>query len=261
MSPRAAPQAQTGFFLVEVAIAVIVFGILMAGAIAVLRLQTERAQRGETQSALDEAKQALLSYAASNGRLPCPASPTNTAPSSFGESEALVSGSCEHVRGILPWKTLNIRGMDGWGQYLSYAVTTPLTNVLADSGNRITGFTGETAGTLNLQISSTQSLTPAFVVWSHGKNGSYGINADLFTLPGSNNTDEKANDPKSISSVDLVAHAEEYDANDSTKSFDDIATWVSTYVLTGAVRGGGFCVPPNASATSCTLPPPTSSSG
>lgn len=259
MSLRPVSQTQSGFFLVEVAIAVIVFGILMAGAIAVLRLQAERAQRGETQSALDEAKQALLSYAASNGRLPCPANPANAGSSSFGEAEALVSGSCEHVRGILPWKTLNIRGMDGWGQYLGYAVGTELTHELADSTNRITSFTGDTTVGLNLQLSATQTIKPAFVVWSHGKNGSYGINADQLTMPGSNNADEKTNDPKSISSQDLVAHAEEYDASDGTKSFDDISIWVSTYVVMGAVRGGGYCVPPNGAST-CTLPPPAASS-
>jgi len=260
MSLRPVPPSQSGFFLVEVAIAVIVFGILMAGGIAVLRLQTERAQRSETQSALDEAKQALLSYAASNGRLPCPANPANAGSPNFGDSEALVSGGCQHARGILPWRTLNIRGLDGWGQYLSYAVSTELTQDLADPGNRVTSFTGDTAVSLNLQLSATQTIKPAFVVWSHGKNGSYGITADQITVPGSNSAEEMANDPKSISSQDLVAHAEVYDATDSTKSFDDISIWASTYVVAAAVRGGGFCVPPK-DASTCTLPPPAASSG
>ena len=66
-------QRQSGFTIVEIAIVLLVVGLMIGGLVAPLSSQLEQRRVGETVRAMDEAKEALMGYALRNGYLPCPA--------------------------------------------------------------------------------------------------------------------------------------------------------------------------------------------
>jgi prepilin-type N-terminal cleavage/methylation domain-containing protein len=63
-----------GFTLLELLMVLLVVAILAAGLSMPLAAQVQMRRYDETRRALDEAREALLGFAASSGRLPCPAS-------------------------------------------------------------------------------------------------------------------------------------------------------------------------------------------
>lgn len=126
-------NSQQGITLVEVALAVMITGLLMAGALMVReRAQTQRQFEG-TYDNMDAIVQALSVYVESSGRLPCPADPA--APDDLAGWERGVTASnlkaadvCEGKtrEGILPYRTIGLprqTAMDGWGYFFTYAVS------------------------------------------------------------------------------------------------------------------------------------------
>ena len=61
---------QEGFTLIEIAIAMVIIGILLGGGIPLLRMLTEQKKRNETISYMGEVKDVLIGFANINGRLP-----------------------------------------------------------------------------------------------------------------------------------------------------------------------------------------------
>ncbi len=67
------PRRQTGFSLIEIAIVLVIVGLMIGGLVTPLTVQLEQRKVAETQQALNEAKEALTGYALRYGYLPCPA--------------------------------------------------------------------------------------------------------------------------------------------------------------------------------------------
>jgi len=118
-----------GFTLTELAIVVMIVGFLIGGLLVPLTTQMEVRRIAETQRTMEMARDALLGFAASNGRLPCPAAP---APPGLGAGvEAVTAGACDNpYNGFLPAATLGIAPTDGqgyaldaWGNRIQYALT------------------------------------------------------------------------------------------------------------------------------------------
>lgn len=151
-----------GFTLLELAIVLVVLTVLSAGALGVLRAQTEATRRNETRAALLEAREALALYAAVQGALPCPDLDDN------GEPDACPASGV--AQGTLPWARLGVPGADAWGQPLQYAVPVAFTAAL-----RL-----DTAG--QLEIVGAESGSPALAnpasvalaLWSRGPDGAEG---------------------------------------------------------------------------------------
>lgn len=141
-----------GFTLIEVAMAVFIFGLLTGSILYTLAAQSDRRAIEETRRRLDQARELLLGYAAANGRLPCPARcsdwPT-CASSTYLTSDEVrdPTGKCTGggvddyyggtlavgppwvVGGLLPAATIGFaqtdtRGyaVDAWGNRIRYAV-------------------------------------------------------------------------------------------------------------------------------------------
>lgn len=91
-----------------------------------LSAQQEAAASAETQRRLNDARDALLGFAAANGRLPCPATPGTT-----GAEAPAGGGACSNPwDGFLPAITLGMSptdangyAADGWGNPIRYAIT------------------------------------------------------------------------------------------------------------------------------------------
>ena len=113
-----------GFSLLEIAITLAVLALLLGSLLVPLSTQIAQRNESATQKQLEEIKEALLGFAAANGRLPCPA----TAASKGAEVVANTStGDCSNAAGgafigFVPAVTLGLSqvdregfAVDGWG--------------------------------------------------------------------------------------------------------------------------------------------------
>lgn len=66
------PKSPSGFTLVEMAIVLMIFGFLIGGLLLPISAQVEIRSRQETRKTMDSIKEALIGFALTNGRLPCP---------------------------------------------------------------------------------------------------------------------------------------------------------------------------------------------
>jgi type II secretory pathway pseudopilin PulG len=168
-------RLQGGFSLVELAIGLVIVATLLSTLLIPLARQIEQRRTAETQRLLSEAREALLTFAAVNRRLPCPATATSNGAEVFDTGGAATNGECAFESGFLPAATLGLSAVDPQG-YLSdpfgeagaagnntnrirYAVrssqdSTFLLDGVANpftSTARISGTTPQPAGTVSLQ--------------------------------------------------------------------------------------------------------------
>lgn len=237
-----------GFTLVEMAIALLIVGLLLGGLLMPLQSQVNNQRVAETQKYLDQIRDALLGFAAANGRLPCPAS----AVSAGGESPT-GGGACAPVppyNGFLPAVTLGLSpvnaaglAIDAWGNPIRYAVTTANGSAFTTAGSmRATGI-GALAPDLRVCASATgitatdcgpaaNALTnnAVIVVYSLGRNaGSGGTGTDETANPNPNSAN---NDPVFVSHPPAEAGA-------ANGEFDDIVTWLSPNTLYNRMLAAG----------------------
>jgi prepilin-type N-terminal cleavage/methylation domain-containing protein len=117
-------KSQQGFSLIEMAIVLVILGMLLGGLIMPLSSQREVSQRQATERQLQEIRNALIGYAQVNNRLPCPAaSGAGAAPSM---AVACAPGD------FVPYTALGIRGtiiggnlVDVWQHPVHYRLANP----------------------------------------------------------------------------------------------------------------------------------------
>lgn len=131
-----------GFTLTELAIAMVIMGLLLVGAVYTLQAQIEQRNRNDTQRRLDEAKELLLNFAIVNGRLPCPARCSNwpacNVAGDGGDEMPLAGGAMpangatcfNNYAGYLPGRVIGFQPVDAagyaidtWGNRIRYAVS------------------------------------------------------------------------------------------------------------------------------------------
>ena len=129
----AAASAQLGFTLVELAMVLFIVGLLLAGALIPLTTQMEVRSIAETRRIMDQINEALIGFAQSNGRLPCPAlASTPTGTSSAGTETSTCTGT--GLVGVIPWATLGVPETDAWGRRFTYRVAGVFSNAIPASG-------------------------------------------------------------------------------------------------------------------------------
>lgn len=141
----AVPPAPTfitrGFTLTELALVLLIVGLLLGGMLMPLSMQEDIRRGADTQKTLNEARDALIGFALTNDRLPCPASATSNGLESFCSNDdypcsGTVSttkpahGRCSNpFDGFLPAAALGITPIDAQG----YAID----GFAASTANRI----------------------------------------------------------------------------------------------------------------------------
>jgi len=113
-----------GFTLTELAVVLVILGLLLAGTAATLSAQVESRNRADTQRRLEDAKELLIGFALVNGRLPCPGTAT-------GDEAGGGAAACANsYAGFLPARAIGFQptdaagfGLDAWGHRLRYAVS------------------------------------------------------------------------------------------------------------------------------------------
>ena len=186
-----------GFTLIELAIVILIGGILLGLLTGALSTYLEKQSIGKTKNRLELLQERLVQFQKVNGRYPCVARldavPDDAA---FGRE---IGGNCAAgaqagttinggVRvGMIPVRTLGLphdMAGDSWGRKLTYAVT----GILADE----TTYTHD-GGLIEINDAAGASLTNPqneghFVIVSHGKSGDGGIPilSDNFATPRAN---------------------------------------------------------------------------
>ena len=118
-----------GFSLIEMAVVLVIIGLVMGGVLGALGPQLEQKKVRDTQERIKQASEAIMAFAIANRRLPCPASAASNGDEQFGD--ALGKGKCANANGgFVPARTLGLgeRGpngvmQDAWGFGIRYAVT------------------------------------------------------------------------------------------------------------------------------------------
>lgn len=138
------PIYSKGFTLVEMAVVLVIIGLVLSGLLVSLSAQVEQKNFNENETTIDNIKEALLGYAMANGRFPCPAATPATgitAVEAFAGGGSPSNGMCaQFYNGFVPAITLglsptNTSGyiLDGWNNPIRYAVF-PLADGSTDSG-------------------------------------------------------------------------------------------------------------------------------
>jgi prepilin-type N-terminal cleavage/methylation domain-containing protein len=249
---------RAGFSLLELAITLAVLTILLGGLLVPLATQIAQRNESATQKMLEDIREALLGYAAANGRLPCPATSASNGLESFAVGGDASNGDCGNASGgafigFVPGVTLGITpldaqgfAVDAWGttqNRIRYAVSSETLNSVTNPFTRAGGMRSATmswvggAELLHVCASGTgvaQGGSPA--AW-HCAAGGDASNTLTYNAPvvlwsvganagtGGTSTDEIQNpNPVNSSSLDriFVSHVQS-----GTPEFDDIVTWMS----------------------------------
>lgn len=132
---KSLPRGHRGFTLAELAIALVILALLLAGAIIPLSSQLELRNITDTQRTMEHIREALIGFAMANGRLPCPArgqTPAGTTDSTTWAPTSVDAGNeqwdstnnrCFVLSGVVPWATLGVPEVDAWGRRFTYRVS------------------------------------------------------------------------------------------------------------------------------------------
>lgn len=113
-----------GFTLIEIAMVLVIVGLLLGGLLMPLATQVDVQRRIETEKTMEQIKEALIGFAMVNGRLPCPADPaTPTSVASAGIERPAATACAGNEYGVVPWVTLGVSELDAWGRRFTYRVT------------------------------------------------------------------------------------------------------------------------------------------
>mgnify|MGYP000308253081 CR=1 FL=1 len=162
---RHSPLLPRGFTLAELAVVLVIVGLLASGLMFSLGTQRESATTQEAQRQLENIREAVIGFALANGRLPCPALSTLANTDSNAGRE-----NCTLQHGVVPWATLGLTESDPWGNRLTYYAHSLFTASVP--AGALASFTLDTQGNAAIKDATgtgydTASALPAVIV-SHG---------------------------------------------------------------------------------------------
>jgi prepilin-type N-terminal cleavage/methylation domain-containing protein len=255
----AEPTRHRGFTLVELAMVVLIVALLLGGMLGMYSRQVELSKISDTKRTLETVRDALVGFAAANGRLPCPAT------SASNGLEAPAGGTCTVSTvsmpgvGFVPASTLALTPvdnqgflLDAWGSRVRYAVTisSPISSEFTTQGqirakltdldpntpapdlqvcSTATGVTGAGTGSAACASASTLTTNAVAVIFSVGKNGVLGGT-------GGAGTDES----KNLDGDRVFISHESASSSAPNGEFDDILIWLSPPILYNRILSGGL---------------------
>lgn len=241
--PPAPTFSQQGFSLVEMAVVLVIFALLIGGILMPMGVQRDLKLAADTLQQLEDAREALLGFLVVNGRLPCPDTDND------GQENGS-PGNCTGLEGNLPHATLGIQRGDPYGWLLRYRVANVFTTTfkITDTGDITIVTRGDnpaTVGTSEAKFQGTLASGAPAALWSVGKNGRGGIhaasgNAGPAVVAG---TDEALNNAGSTKAT-RQATPDAGACNDATEGsafceFDDILVWLPAHAIVNRMVAAG----------------------
>jgi len=105
-----------GFALLEVWVLLVVLAVLLGGLALPLAAQVQMRRQEELRRQMEEARDAVMGFAAAQGRLPCPAVEGSGGAESFAPGADASTGECaDFYGGFLPAASLGLTGVDAEG--------------------------------------------------------------------------------------------------------------------------------------------------
>ena len=265
-------RATRGFTLIEIAVALLIMTLVIASILVPLQAQVESRNYTETQRILDQAREALIGYAAANGYFPCPAdfaltsngaeATGSTHTSGTGACPASVTATTAGVNvyiGYLPAVTLgftptdaNGYAVDAWGltqNRIRYAISSstvggvdrPFTNV---SGMRSAGMSNIINSTLLLDVcnaapspdSATVCDPASTTLVSNAIAVIWSLGPNAATTGGIST--HEAKNVQTLATADRV-FVKRDQSRVSGSEFDDVVTWISPPMLFNRLIAAG----------------------
>ncbi len=153
------PALHAGFTLIEMAVVLLIVGLLLGGMLMPLSSQMENGRRKDTQRTLQDVSEALLGFAVAYRRLPCPDT----------SGDGVEDSPCVNIEGDLPWATLGVGREDAWHRRMRYRANNAFTTSIPDPPNTTGGLSvRDWAGGA---LSAADPDAPAAIIFSCGKDG------------------------------------------------------------------------------------------
>lgn len=217
---------QGGFSLLEMAVVLVIVGLLLGGLLGSLGTMQARQREEKTQHQLEDIREALMVFAAVKRRLPCPADPaTPDSVAGAGVERVPTAAGCTGgVVGVLPWATLGLPQTDSWGRRFTYRVTA----AFAHTAPAITLASVGDATIQNASLVATVVQAPVVFV-SHGADAAGSRNtAGALAAAGANPLQQENSDGDAVFVTDTP-----------TGGYDDLVGWVPTTLLLGRMLQAG----------------------
>jgi len=151
-----------GFSLIEMAIVLVIIGALIGAAIYPLTAQRDSSKIKEANNQLKIIEEAILGFAITNGRLPCPASNAN---SGFEDATLTANNGrdCNQPRGFIPAADLGLSSkvscdgylLDPWNNPYRYSVIAVQSQTAAEGMDYFHNTQMRTIGINQLSINAT----------------------------------------------------------------------------------------------------------
>ncbi|MGK5078937.1 hypothetical protein [Janthinobacterium sp. HLX7-2] len=235
MKPRHRHGRQRGAALLLL-VAVLGLGAASLLISAFSRNTGEAERQLRTLATLAQARDALLGFATTHGRLPRPA-----ASAIDGRERPADCASDADCSGFLPWVALGVAGSDAWGKLLRYSVTpemarAPIVSFSAVANRVVLGRAGrgELAYVAGQELCDVSAQCLPVVLFSQGKEH-YGTSATGVTQINTarGNADEAANDYASRRFISRPASAQD---GVPGGVFDDQLSWITLPILYQRMR-------------------------
>lgn len=220
-----------GFTLVEIAVVMVIAGLLLGGLLVPLSAFVQQRGYAETRQALDDIRQALLGYAMAHGQLPCPAKSHLDG----AEDRDMATGKCRVVSGnvsvgFLPWAELGVPRLDAWGHLYRYSVSATYADALVKitlsplTARAITIKSRDDAGT-EFKLTTDDNRSPAAVI-SMGANGAlaYGSSGTQTSNASATNVDEQVN---ALGGTTFFSRSHAANTGAVGGEFDDVVVWIA----------------------------------
>lgn len=226
-------SAERGYTLVELSISVSIIALLVTGGMVVIAKKDEAERRRDTYQTLQKVEKALKEYVLHNGALPCPAiGNILNSDASYGVASLFddTTRKCTTEAGMIPVRTLKLPedlAFDGWHRKFSYVVSEGMgSNKSFDDPNYageivVVDLTGREKTSVNALDQHKQG--GAYVIVSHGPNGTGAWLKDSTAAPSSASGDEAENADHSTD--------KRYIQDRATATFDDIVSYKRKYDL------------------------------
>lgn len=126
--PHAGGGGVRGFSLVEMALVLLIVGLLAAVFLPATNTFLDNNRRKETRAKLEALEQAMVRFVMVNRRLPCPADGSLPPGNANQGLELAAGGACTVpalTNGVVPWRSLGVAqgdAMDAWSTMVSYRV-------------------------------------------------------------------------------------------------------------------------------------------
>jgi prepilin-type N-terminal cleavage/methylation domain-containing protein len=234
-------ETQRGFSLVEMAVVMLILGLLLGGLFTSIGQSTDNKRRTDTLNQLALVEEALYGFAQAYGRLPCPSTVA-----SAGVEAPLGGGACTATFGFVPVVTLGLPDvpsanglmLDAWRNPLRYSVSAL---VSPSAGNR--AFTSAVGLAAQFPVALAAG-TPLFCVGDTAGCSAGGYAGTLFanTVPavihsgGSMDftaitADEAENLGGVLGGIAVASDIEFVNRTYTDDAYDDLISWISAPVL------------------------------